>query len=426
MNFLNDGLRRMNELGRTDRSQEIRNDAWSDYRATASPIANKARSSFKELIKIEKKLKEEITVQTENTISHTQLYTTIVMIISTIIMTTFTLLFASSILTPLKQLKENIDHIEKNSNFKKRIELDSNDELSDVSLAFDRMLGKFQSVLLEVQQAITQLSDSSNTLTQTTESTSHNINQQQIEVNIISQVMQTLDGTVQSIVDNTTRANEAVTSTTDKSNNALAVVNQTISTISKLDSDFSSASAMIQKLEQDTDSIGGVIDVIKGIAEQTNLLALNAAIEAARAGEQGRGFAVVADEVRTLASRTQESTSEIQEMIEHLQSGSSAVVKVMNDNQSQTSEVVKSASHTAETINMINTSINEITQINSEINGITHQQSRSAQDMNQTIASINQLTEITSQHAEKNRQASLQLKTLANTLNTLIAQFKVS
>jgi methyl-accepting chemotaxis protein len=113
-------------------------------------------------------------------------------------------------------------------------------------------------------------------------------------------------------------------------------------------------------------------------------------------------------------------------MIERLQSGSSTVVKVMNANQSQTSEVVKSANHIAETINIINTSINKITQINSEINGIIHQQSRSAQDMNETIASINQLTEITSQHAEKNRQASLQLKALANTLNTLIAQFKAS
>ena len=426
MAFLNDGLRRMNNLNKTDRSQEIRNNAWKDYKATASPIANKARESFKELIKLEKQLKKQITIQTENTISQTQLYTAITMLISIIVMTTFTLLFAKSILMPLQHLKENIDYIEKNSDFTKRIELTSNDELSDVSHAFDRMLEKFQSALLEVQQAITQLSGSSTTLTQTAENTSHNIKQQQLEVNNISQVMQALDGTVQSIVDNTARGNKAVILTTEKSNNALAVVDQTISTINKLESDVSSASDMIHKLEQDTDSIGGVIDVIKSIAEQTNLLALNAAIEAARAGEQGRGFAVVADEVRTLASRTQESTAEIQEMIESLQSGSSAVVKVMSANQTQTSEVVKSASHTVDTINTINTSIDEVSQINSEITEITQQQSQSAQKMNQTIESINQLTDITSQYAEKNHHASQQLEALAGTLTNLITQFKIT
>jgi len=245
-------------------------------------------------------------------------------------------------------------------------------------------------------------------------------------VNNISQVMQALDGTVQSIVDNTARGNKAVIFTTEKSNNALAVVDQTISTINKLESDVSSASDMIHKLEQDTDSIGGVIDVIKSIAEQTNLLALNAAIEAARAGEQGRGFAVVADEVRTLASRTQESTAEIQEMIESLQAGSSAVVKVMSANQTQTSEVVKSASHTVDTINTINTSIDEVSQINSEITEITQQQSQSAKEMNQTIESINQLTDITSQYAEKNHHASQQLEALAGTLTNLITQFKIT
>ncbi len=425
MAFLNDSLRRMDELGKSDYSSQIRHEAWLDYRQTASPLANKARTSFKQLITLEKELNNEITALTENSIADTQLYSLLMMLLSIIIVVGFTLQVRGSILSPLRKLKDNIQHIEKHSDLQTRIDLNNNDELGEVASAFDRMLAKFQAILMQVQQSINQLSGASKLLSDTAKSTSNNLQEQQHETQHINKVMQTLSDTVHSIVGNTERANSAVNAATEESNEALAVVEQTTSTISRLEEDVSSTSAMIHKLEQDSDAIGSVVDVIRSIAEQTNLLALNAAIEAARAGEQGRGFAVVADEVRTLASRTQESTSEIQAMIERLQQGSSAAVKVMNTNQSQTSEVVESANNTASVIKTFNQRIHEITQINSEINQITQQQSQSAQDMSKAIALINQLSEVSAQNAEQNRMASHQLEELANILNRLIGQFKI-
>ncbi len=426
MAFLNDSLRRMDELGKSDYSSQVRHEAWLDYRQTASPLANKARASFKKLIALEKDLNAEITAKTENSIINTQRYMLIIMLISIAIVVGFTLLVASSILQPLRKLKESIQYIEQDSDLQKRIGLDNHDELAEVASAFDRMLEKFQTILQQVQHAINQLSESSQLLSNTAISTSNNLKEQQQETQHINEVMNTLSETVHSIVGNTERANSAVSAATEESNEALAVVEQTTATISRLEEDVSSTSTMILKLEQDSDAIGTVVDVIKSIAEQTNLLALNAAIEAARAGEQGRGFAVVADEVRTLASRTQDSTSEIQAMIEQLQQGSSAAVKVMNTNQSQTSEVVESANNTACVIKTFNERINEITQINSEINEITRQQAHSAEDMNKAIALINRLSEVSSQNAEQNRNASQQLEELAEVLNRLISQFKIN
>jgi methyl-accepting chemotaxis protein len=180
---------------------------------------------------------------------------------------------------------------------------------------------------------------------------------------------------VQEVARNATEAAKAASHSDEEAQNGQAVVDRTINAIDALASEVDRAANVIHRLEQDSDKIGTVLDVIKGIAEQTNLLALNAAIEAARAGEQGRGFAVVADEVRTLASRTQQSTAEIQQMIERLQAGAQEAVSVMEDSRSRASDSVSSAQSAGQSLESITRSVASITDMNTQIASAADEQS---------------------------------------------------
>ncbi len=419
MAFLDDGLRRMRELGATDLSPTVRNEAWLNYKATASPIANKARRSFKKLVDIEEKIGAKIAQEAQQSISYTQKGGFMIMIVAIILTSALLLIVANSILTPLARLKEQIDQYS---------DLDtqsSNDELSNIRFAFDRMLERMNTILDQVGASTEKISSASQNLTKTTESTHQNILLQQKEVDNVVNTMGVLGSTVVDINTYSDEAIQTINNAKENSGKGIQTLQGTISTMKQLNTDVERASNIILEVAKGTDSIGGVVDVIKGIAEQTNLLALNAAIEAARAGDQGRGFAVVADEVRTLANRTQESTTEIQKMIEDLQVGSAEAVSVIEENMAKSNVAVESSEETSHSLDLIFQSIKDVEVKNNEIKNITKQQSSAAESVNKTVHSMNQLANSTLSHAASNLQACQDLDLLTRQQVESIRHFKV-
>ena len=201
------------------------------------------------------------------------------------------------------------------------------------------------------------------------------------------------------------------------------VVSNTVQTINTLASEIQATAELVHKLGEQSDDIGQVVDVIRGIAEQTNLLALNAAIEAARAGEQGRGFAVVADEVRTLAGRTQQSTQEIQQMIEQLQAGAQKAMQAMQASENRTNEGVAKAASAGDSLGSIHSSVNTITDMSAQIASAAEQQSAVAEEINRNIIEIADIADQNSTASNQTASASAELSRLSNELKKMVAVF---
>jgi len=237
--------------------------------------------------------------------------------------------------------------------------------------------------------------------------------------------MQEMAESVNEVASNAANTEQETQAVDHAMHEGMEIVEQTIQGIRELANEVDNATETLHQLEAQSDTIGNVLDVIRGIAEQTNLLALNAAIEAARAGEQGRGFAVVADEVRTLASRTQESTQEIQDMIERLQSGTKQAVKVMNNSKEKVAQSVEQSNKTGETLASISSTVAIISQMNAQIASATEEQSATTTEITRSIDTIMSATNQSADSAKLADEASEKLKQITNDLVALIKQFKL-
>jgi len=306
------------------------------------------------------------------------------------------------------------------------IESSGKDEISTVLASMAKMQDNLKELISAIDQSSSVLASSSQQLSASSEQTNQSVHEQKGEIGQIATAITEMAATVQEVAANTVQTSDATKLAINKSQNGNNLVKETITSIEALNSEISHASEVIKNLSNESISIASVLDVIKGIAEQTNLLALNAAIEAARAGEQGRGFAVVADEVRTLAQRTQESTSDIEVMVGNLQVGASNAVNVMNISQEKTAATVTSIGKTGDALSDITQSINEISDMNAQIASAAEEQSAVAEEINRNIHAVTSSVDMVASASTEVTASSESLADTAQRLHQDVQVFKLA
>ena len=306
----------------------------------------------------------------------------------------------------------------------RRLTAKGRDEVAQLADAFNGFAEKLRGTVGRVADSTGQLGGAATRLSATTDRTERSVGDQQREVERVVGAVSEMNDVVDEVAHHSTDAAEAATRAQRESENGQRVVRETMAVIERLAQRVERAAATLERLEAESDNIGSVLDVIRGIAEQTNLLALNAAIEAARAGEQGRGFAVVADEVRTLASRTQSSTSEIQSMIETLQGGTREAVSVMEEGREQARAGVDQAAEAEGSLGRITEATRVINDLNDRIADATGRQRAMAQAVGGSVEGIRQASEKSADAARENAESSAHLSALADELGGLVGQFK--
>ncbi|PCI65730.1 MAG: methyl-accepting chemotaxis protein [Gammaproteobacteria bacterium] len=307
----------------------------------------------------------------------------------------------------------------------KIIEVESTDEVGDLLSAMNGMRKKLLTMLAHISNTTEQLFDASKEMSLITGRTNDIVQLQKLETEQVDLAMNEVIVTVREVARNISSTENAANEANNQTVVGSQIVSKAIEEINKLEKQLEEASDSIHELERYSADINSVMEVIKGIADQTNLLALNAAIEAARAGEQGRGFAVVADEVRTLAGRTQESTEEINQMIEKLQAGSQRAVRLMIESQLQTKKAVKLASDSGEAFSIITNAVTRINDMSIQISSATEEQNAVLNEITNNVSQLNNMTTETAVGVKQTSNTSIDLEHMAKKLQELVTQFRV-
>jgi methyl-accepting chemotaxis protein len=386
------------------------------------PIAEKITT----LITLQLKIAKQERVEAQNIYDRSFRWYIAIGIVALVVLVTTGIWMGRTIVVPLNELRNMIKNADSNKDLTVHISIDRDDEIGSVARAFSRMIERFRVVITDVGLTSEQLQTYANTLSQATVLTREGVAVQTVETDHVASSSSQMTQAMEDVSRHAAQAAEAATSANSDTNDGARVLKEAIESINTLATRINSASEVINRVETDSNAIGTVLDVIRGIADQTNLLALNAAIEAARAGEQGRGFAVVADEVRSLAQRTQQSTQEIQEMIERLQSGAIEAVKSMADGTENMQTTVTQAEVAGSSLNAIANAVAIINDMNQQIADATEQQMSVSREISLNVGKISDVAKGSEHSVENVENASRDLKDAANRLSNLVGEFRVS
>ncbi|MBV4522503.1 methyl-accepting chemotaxis protein [Pseudomonas sp. SWRI74] len=345
-----------------------------------------------------------------------------------VIATGLTILFAwlltNSITKPIANALDAAEQIAE-GNLTRPITVDGEDEAGRLLLAMSKMQDKLRDTLQRISGSATQLASAAEELNSVTDESARGLTQQNNEIEQAATAVNEMTSAVEEVARNAVSTSEASKNATTSAGDGRDLVQETVSAIERMSADVQSTATLIGDLANESRDIGKVLDVIRGLADQTNLLALNAAIEAARAGEAGRGFAVVADEVRALAHRTQQSTSEIERMIGSIQSGTEHAVDSMRNSTERAESTLNIARGAGLSLDTINSAIVEINERNLVIASAAEEQAQVAREVDRNLVNIRDLSVQSATGANQTSAASNELSRLAVDLNSMVGRFSL-
>ena len=339
--------------------------------------------------------------------------------------TLITLFIGNKITTPLRHVVAALNDIANGEgDLTQRLKIESQDEVGDVSKAFNHFVECIQELVAQVGNVSQRIFTETESLTRISGQYTRQMLEHSKETEQVASAVNEMSATAQSVASSASNAANATSEAAQNSEEASNVVNTAIGSINSLVKEVDSASSVITMLAQETAKIGSVVDVIRGIAEQTNLLALNAAIEAARAGDQGRGFAVVADEVRALAGRTQQSTQQINSMLQTLHQGVRHAVGAVDSSQQHSQETVAETARIEQSLGTVNHAVTMINDMNLQIATAAEEQHAVTEEISRNLENIQHIVQELSSAAVKSEQATEEMASSGKALQDLVKQFR--
>jgi len=346
------------------------------------------------------------------------------LVVATLLTLLFAWLLTRSITLPISQALEAAEEVAE-GNLTRPIKVDGNDEAGRLLAAMAKMQDKLRDTLQRIAGSATQLASAAEELNAVTDESARGLTQQNNEIEQAATAVNEMTSAVEEVARNAVSTSEASRNATTSAGDGRDLVQETVGAIERMSADVQATATLIGDLANESRDIGKVLDVIRGLADQTNLLALNAAIEAARAGEAGRGFAVVADEVRALAHRTQQSTSEIERMIGSIQAGTEHAVDSMRNSTERAESTLNIAKGAGMSLDTINTAIVEINERNLVIASAAEEQAQVAREVDRNLVNIRDLSVQSATGASQTSAASSELSRLAVDLNGMVSRFRL-